>query len=777
MSAVWRVARAAVARRRLQTVIIGFVVLLSTATLVVAMGLMDAASSPFDRVFDKQHGAHVAATYDKAVVTDEQLRQTADRPGVTAGAGPFEQATLTVPPRQLKNPVPPGALTVVGRPGPDSAVDNLNLWAGRWAAAPGEIVVNLKPYPGMAKGMEGQKVPSTTGESFTVVGYAYSVSQTAGAWVTPEQARALHPAATQMLYRFDSAQTGADIDADVAAVTAGLPQKALAGSQSYLTVKHAVAAGPGTYVPFLMVFGILGVIVAVLIVANVVSGAVVSGLRHIGVLKSLGFTPWQVVSVYLLMMSLPAVLGCVLGIVGGHFATDPLLDIAFQGSGMDRQSIGVAPWVDVVALVAMPLLVILAALVPALKAKRLSASQAISAGSAPEPGRALAVQRWLSGTRLPRAVSLGLGLPFARPGRTALTLAAIILGVTTTTFATGMADSVTQYGNAVLRTGAYQVQVGSVDPREGTPTKLSDAQIEALLHSQPGTQHLTLDAMAPVTVVGNRQVAFGDFFRGDYSTLGFQGELAEGRWLNGPGEAVLSSGYLHKLGLAVGDRITLEVAGKQATVTVVGTVMGVLQDALYSELKSIEPVSANNLTMFRFQYLVQLAEGTDAAAYMNAVQAADPGLTATEGTDTFAYPTVVSSLSTVLTLVLGIVAALGVFNTVVLNARERRRNLGMLKSIGMTPRQVVVMMVTSMAALGLAGGLVGIPLGILAHRVIVPLTTSAAQIDIPERLMNVWHAPGIALLCLAGVVIAVLGAYLPARATARLTIAEALRNE
>ncbi|WP_425569357.1 FtsX-like permease family protein [Nonomuraea salmonea] len=35
-----------------------------------------------------------------------------------------------------------------------------------------------------------------------------------------------------------------------------------------------------------------------------------------------------------------------------------------------------------------------------------------------------------------------------------------------------------------------------------------------------------------------------------------------------------------------------------------------------------------------------------------------------------------------------------------LNTRERRRDLAMLKSIGMTPRQVTLMMITSMAALG-----------------------------------------------------------------------------
>jgi ABC-type antimicrobial peptide transport system permease subunit len=60
----------------------------------------------------------------------------------------------------------------------------------------------------------------------------------------------------------------------------------------------------------------------------------------------------------------------------------------------------------------------------------------------------------------------------------------------------------------------------------------------------------------------------------------------------------------------------------------------------------------------------------------------------------------VVSFSTVFTLLLTVVAALGVFNAVLLTTRERRRDLGMLKSIGMTPRQVVTMTVTSVATLG-----------------------------------------------------------------------------
>ncbi|MFJ9668810.1 FtsX-like permease family protein [Streptomyces sp. NPDC101219] len=121
-----------------------------------------------------------------------------------------------------------------------------------------------------------------------------------------------------------------------------------------------------------------------------------------------------------------------------------------------------------------------------------------------------------------------------------------------------------------------------------------------------------------------------------------------------------------------------------------------------------------------------------------------------------------------------LVASLGVFNTVLPNTHERRRDLGMLKSIGMTPRQVVVMTVTSVTGLGVVGGLLGIPLGITAHRLIVD---NVGVVDFPAYMKDVWHAPQPAAMLLAGAAIAVLGALVPARSTARMTIASLLHTE
>ncbi|MGW2253126.1 ABC transporter permease [Kitasatospora sp. NPDC001660] len=766
--AVWRASRAAVKRRRVQTVVIGLVVFCSTATVLLALAVISAARAPFDTAFEAEHGAHVVALFDPAKATPEQLAATAHRPGVEAAAGPFDQAVVTIPAEWVGRAR--GPLTLVGRADQGGPVDQVRVLAGRWAAAPGEVVIN-NPAGGAGEKYVGTPLTTSTGVRLTIVGFASDMSQSAGGWVTPEQAAALHPTGRQMLYRFTGAATEQQLTASLADTTEGLPKDAVASAQSYLVLKQAFSAGADAYLPLMTVFGVLGLVVAALIVGNVVSGAVVSGYRHIGVLKSIGFTPRQVVVVYLTMVSVPAVVGTVLGTAAGWAASYPILETAFSGISTGTAVIEPAGWLPAATLISVPLLVALAALVPASRARRLSAAQAISAGSAPRTGRGLKVQRWLSGTRLPRSVSLGLGQPFARPARTALTMAAIVLGVVTVTVTTGVSSTLAKTMPTPDHKTHIDVAAGGFSGSKIEP-RLTPEQTEAMLHAIPGAERVSVRGLVRVGIVGQPQLVFADFYGGDDMVDHRRLQAVEGRPATGLGEIEAGPGFLDQHGVRLGDRLTLVLDGRQTTVTIVGE-----EDA-----GNANAISSNDATRALLtpdphvvEYDVRLADGTDAEAYQKAVTAADPSLSPsifTAGTE--GSVVAIQTFSTTFSILLSVVAALGVFNTLLLTIRERRRDLGMLKSIGMTPRQVVAMTVTSVTWQGVVSGIIGIPVGILVHRLIVE---NVRIIDFPESTIDIWGAPLLTGLALAGVAIAVLGALVPARSAARLPIAEVLHNE
>ncbi|MFG2843616.1 ABC transporter permease [Kitasatospora sp. NPDC048296] len=767
--AVWRASRAAVKRRRVQTIVIGLVVFCSTATVLLALAVISAARAPFDTAFEAEHGAHISAVFDPAKASAEQLAATAHRPGVEAAAGPFDQAVVTIPADWVGRP--PGPLTLVGRPDPAAApVDRVEVLAGRWATAPGEVVINT-PGGGSGAWNLGYQLTTSTGLKLTIVGFATDMSQSAGGWVTPEQAAALHPTARQMLYRFTDAGTEQQLTTSFANATEGLPKDAVASGQSYLVLKQAFSAGADAYLPLMTVFGVLGLVVAALIVGNVVSGAVVSGYRHIGVLKSIGFTPRQVVTVYLTMVSVPAVVGTVLGTAAGWAASYPILQTAFSGISTGTAVIEPAGWLPVATLLSVPLLVALAAFVPASRAHRLSAAQAISAGSAPRTGRGLKVQRWLSGTRLPRAVSLGLGQPFARPARTALTMAAIVLGVVTVTVTTGVSSTLAKSMAAPDRNTHIDVQTSAFSENKVAP-RLTPEQTTAMLHATPGADQVSVRGLVRVGIVGQPQLVFANFYGGDAMVDHRRLNVVEGRPATGLNEIEAGPAFLDQHGVKLGDRLTLVLDGRQTTVTLVGEEIQGNANAITSNAATAALLTPDPHVV---EYDVRLAAGADAAAYQKAVTAADPSLAAsvvTPGTE--GSIVAIQTFSTTFTILLSVVAALGVFNTLLLTIRERRRDLGMLKSIGMTPRQVVAMTITSVAWQGVASGIIGIPLGILVHRLIVEHVRIIAFTD---SMIDVWGAPLLTALALAGVAIAVLGALVPARSAARLPIAEVLHNE
>ena len=779
MRATWMVARAAVRRRRTQTALIGVIVTLCTATMLVGLALLAAVSGPFDRTFAQLRGAHATALFDNAKITEDQVAATAHADGVVATAGPFPVAVASLgrPGGQTMST----PLRIAGRAGPGGGVDELRLTSGRWATGPGEIVLGSHAPFGPDRAI-GQTFTLPGAGSVTVVGTAYSVTRTADAWMLPDAVGKVGATGSEMLYRFApaSARTAEQLTARIAAVTAGLPADAVTGTASYLTVRELAGKTAKTISAFLTVFAGLSLIVAILVIGNVVSGAVIAGSRSIGVLKAVGFSPGQVTAAYLLMMTGPALIGCTIGAVLGNLAASWLLG-QFSTDYVLGLDTNPAPWLTGLVVVAIPLLVALTALVPALRAGRQSATAALATG-APQTGRGRGVQRRLSRSRLPRAVSLGLALPVVRPARTLLTLIAIVLGSATVVFATGLLTSAQRWNHAIGLEGQVQVEV--FNPPAGGPaefdgdgrrqpqgTHLTDADVIAFLRSLSGTRQVTTLVQAQVAVTGMTETVGLSAYSGDSAGLGY--EMLAGRWFSSAGEAVVGPELLRLTGKSVGDTLTFYVEDKTVQVRIVGEAFGTHQE-VFLDLTSVSFLDPDRLPS---RYLVGLAPGVTADQYIDRVaDGGNAGLVAARPESQIDMVPLRIVIGT-LTVLLVLVAGLGVAHTVVLNTRERRRDLAIAKAVGMTPGQVVVMAVTSMAALGLIGGVLGLPGGVAAQQRIIRLIGDSEGTGLPRSIIDVYALPGLAGLLLCGVVIAVLGALIPARRAGRVSTAAALHTE
>ncbi|TDD76667.1 ABC transporter permease [Actinomadura darangshiensis] len=766
MSAVWAASRAGVRRRRLQAVSIGVVVALSTATLVFGLGLLAASNSLFDDAFAKARGAHATVTFDTGKTTAGQVAATAHASGVAAAAGPFQAAFLPRSPGMGPGVVGEDGILIAGRAEPGGAVDRLTITSGRWARAPGEVVLRGGDAAGPRR--LGDNLAPPGSPVLKIVGFATSATDGGPrGWVTPAQIAALRPSRLLMAYRFARAGDASQVKASVAAATAGLPME---GYDSYTATRQSFEENFNELLPFVTVFGALAMAVSVFLIGNVVSGAVVSGYRRIGVMKALGFTPAQVTAVYLVMIMTSALAGCAVGLVAGHLLAARMTATLAEGFELPSAG-GGGLALDVAAGGCVLVLVVLAALLPAMRAGRLPAVQAISAGTVSRRGRGRRAQRWLARTRLPVPAGLGLSLPVARPARTALTLAGLCLGVLAVTMGLGLHQTVEKILTADTE-GHTSVTVG-VDPHGAGTANLSEQQVYALLRAQPGTAHAMSFQPMPVRIPGMSSTLSAETYSGDYAA--FLGDsIVRGRWFTGKGEVVTTEAFLRLNGMDVGDTLTLRTGDEQVKLRIVGSFAHSDTGRLMLDAASL-PGSAGGIE--RRPFAVIVTPGTDPSAYAASLDRAVPGLHAEAVEPDLGGGAILNGLFLLFSLLICGAAALGVLNSVVLSTRERSRDLGVLKAVGMTPRQVVLMMVTSMAALGVVGGAIGVPLGVLAHHGVVVLTGEVLSSGMATSWIHVYTWPLLVPPACAGLLVAVLGAWLPAGWAAATRTAAVLRSE
>jgi putative ABC transport system permease protein len=232
-----------------------------------------------------------------------------------------------------------------------------------------------------------------------------------------------------------------------------------------------------------------------------------------------------------------------------------------------------------------------------------------------------------------------------------------------------------------------------------------------------------------------------------------------------------------ELGLQVGDSMKMSIAGTPASYRVVGIFEG-LPNIWSAYLTSLDAVSASGLVPADNSAYVVRAPGADAAkvrAGIDSVIADLPTITLKDQSEFAAEQRApIDQMLMLIYALLGlavVIAVLGIINTLALSVIERTREVGLLRAVGLSRRQLRTMVRLESMVISLLGAVLGVGLGL-----VFGVALQRSQADSGIEVLSIPGGQLFIFVALAGLV-GVLAAVWPARRAARLDVLRAITTD
>jgi putative ABC transport system permease protein len=248
----------------------------------------------------------------------------------------------------------------------------------------------------------------------------------------------------------------------------------------------------------------------------------------------------------------------------------------------------------------------------------------------------------------------------------------------------------------------------------------------------------------------------------------------------GAGRAVIVNGiFASQVKLKVGDSLPLQTAQGVQTYKVVGVGLDYLNAKVATGYISQANLAADFGQTSDILLMANLASGADAGAVrqrLDTLVAAYPVFTLLDSAAFRAsQQRMMQGMSWMLSLVLIFLAApslIAMINTLAISVIERTREIGMLRAVGSTRKQIGRMIQAESLLLAAIGTAFGIVIGIWLGYALVGAVGSLGFV-VTYQFPFAGLLAGIA----AGLLLGVLSAVIPARQAAKMDIIEALRYE
>jgi putative ABC transport system permease protein len=582
---------------------------------------------------------------------------------------------------------------------------------------------------------------------------------------------------------------------------------------------------------FLLGFAGVALFVGVFLILNTFSILVAQRTRELALLRSLGASRGQVLGSVLVEAVVVGLLAATIGLAAGIGVATLLRTVMQAQSGLTLPDARLTlPAAAVVASYLVGVLVtVVAALLPALRASRVPPMAALREAATPDKpltgltiagtvlvllgvagvGAALfgdlgdaTLPTLLGGVLLafvgvamltpaisrPAVALLGRVFAWSMPGklgrrnagrnprRTAVTAAALMVGIALVTGVSVLASSLEASLKGVVRQSLAAELIISGDIGGRSSPTYDPAVIDQAKQLPGVAQAVAVHSDIAQLGSDTTDVAAGDL-PAIAAIFGLKATSGQLRTLQ-PGELVIDDVLATERNLAAGStlQLTTQRGGRQPY-----TVVGVFQRSRLVPgplLLSIQDATSGfRSPQANFGYLV-LEEGADAPAIQQQVSALltdNPEVGVRSQGDFLAQLTSqVDTAVVMLYVLLGLsilIAVLGIINTLALSILERTRELGLLRAVGMARSQVTQMVAVESVVIATFGALLGVLVGSALGTAVVRA--------VPDELVSVLSLPwrSIAMFLGLAVIIGLAAAIIPAVRAARTDVLRAIAYE
>jgi len=367
------------------------------------------------------------------------------------------------------------------------------------------------------------------------------------------------------------------------------------------------------------------------------------------------------------------------------------------------------------------------------------------------------------------------------PRRTAATAAALTIGLALVSLAAVVSDSLkATFLSAMDQSVEADLFVygDTFNPQAGFSTELG-ADLQQLAVQRPD---LVKSVLTMRWTLGGVRVGdgFKDVVAAELAVLNehMDLEVIEGaEFRAGTGGVLVHVDSASDLGLTIGDSVAAEFPGNRISEL---TVAAIFEDStlLGNWVVDVSVFDSHLPTAPLGWISVRFPVGADHVASRAAIEVY-----------TDAYPQVVvenrsefrdaqekqlDQLLSIIQVFLGLsllIAVLGITNTMALSVYERTRELGLLRAIGMTRRQLRRMVRWEAVIIALFGGLLGVAMGVLFGLAVIAA--------LPETFVDIVSIPYTSLFgyLLVSGLFGMLAAILPARRASKLNVLDAISHE